>query len=303
MQTIQDIALDPHSREELLPGYAPDFPYISSRALLGQYRQPFVPWHWHNAVELFYIESGCVEYTTPHGVFRFPKGSGGFVNSNVLHSSRDAGDGEEAVELLHLFDPALLSGTPDSRIARRYIQPLTANHALELLPLLPGRQDALLEKLRCSLALDPAENGYELRLRSKLSEIWLELLAIAGPGDGSPVSDTDSAMKRMMVYLYEHYPESVSIQALAQAGGVSKRECFRLFRQQLRTTPTDYLRQFRLQKACALLSDSALPITEIAYRCGLGSSSYFGKTFRESFGCTPRDYRARWHDCDSSGQK
>ncbi|HCI64502.1 MAG TPA: AraC family transcriptional regulator, partial [Clostridiales bacterium] len=34
------------------------------------------------------------------------------------------------------------------------------------------------------------------------------------------------------------------------------------------------------------------------YECGLGSSSYFGKTFRRAFGRTPGDYRRNWHDRD-----
>ena len=47
-----------------------------------------------------------------------------------------------------------------------------------------------------------------------------------------------------------------------------------------------------------MCSSDLLPITEIAYECCLCSSSYFGKTFREAFGCTPGGYRHNWHDCD-----
>lgn len=302
MQTILDIALNPHSREEQLPGYAPDFPYISSRAMLGQYRLPFVPWHWHGAVELFYVEQGSLEYTTAQGCWEFPEGSGGFVNANVLHSSRNTDPADRTVQLLHLFDPILLSGSPDSRIARRYIQPLTANRRLEVLPLLPGQQDALLDRLRQSFALDPQAAGYELRLREALSELWLALLPLAQTEASAPDTGGDASLKIMMVYLYEHYSEPIRVEDLASAGGVSKRGCFRLFRQYLHTTPTEYLRQFRLQKACALLSGSKASVTEIAYQCGLGSSSYFAHTFREAFGCTPVQYRARWHDTAISGQ-
>lgn len=42
------------SKEEKLPYAAPNFPYLASRAELDSYREPFVPWHWHNAIELFY---------------------------------------------------------------------------------------------------------------------------------------------------------------------------------------------------------------------------------------------------------
>lgn len=72
MRNIQHIELDSQTREEQLPGYAVQFSYIASCAHLDQYPDPFVPWHWHKAVELFYMESGSLEYETPSGklVFR-----------------------------------------------------------------------------------------------------------------------------------------------------------------------------------------------------------------------------------------
>lgn len=290
METILDISVDPQSYEEQLPGYSPEFPYICSRALLSRYRRPFVPWHWHGTVELFYVESGCIEYATPQGTILFPQGSGGFVNPNVLHSSRVMETDGETVQLVHLFDPVLLPGAQNSRIAQKYIQPLTAS-GIERIGLFPGKNDGILELLRQSFALDTREMGYEFRLVGLLSRIWLGLLELS---DQQTVSSaTDGALKKMMVYLYEHYSEPISVDDLAGAGGVSKRGCFRLFRQHLRTTPTDYLRQYRLQKASALLCSGALPITEIAYRCGLGSSSYFSKLFREQYGCSPRVYRKK----------
>ena len=47
--------------------FSADFPYIATRAELDKYTEPFVPWHWHSSVELFYMESGALEYTTPNG--------------------------------------------------------------------------------------------------------------------------------------------------------------------------------------------------------------------------------------------
>lgn len=88
MKNIQGIQLIMESNEELLPDFFMDFPYICSCVEFDKYIDPVVPWHWHHAVELFYIKSGRVEYTTPNGKWIFPAGTGGFVNSNVLHSSR-----------------------------------------------------------------------------------------------------------------------------------------------------------------------------------------------------------------------
>ena len=103
MKDVHCIEFHPGSREERIPELAKDFPYTASRATLDRYIGSTVPWHWHQAVELFYMESGCVEYTTPGGKLVFPAGSGGFVNSNVLHTTRAISQTEENVQLLQML--------------------------------------------------------------------------------------------------------------------------------------------------------------------------------------------------------
>ena len=85
MRITRNLEFQIGSNEEKLPYATPDFPYIASRAELDYYREPFVPWHWHNAIELFYIESGKLKYHTPRKTVTFSAGSAGMVNSNVLH--------------------------------------------------------------------------------------------------------------------------------------------------------------------------------------------------------------------------
>ncbi len=109
MQKISGIELNEENSEEVLPGYSEDFPYIATCAQLDEYMDPGIPWHWHRQVELFYMKSGSLEYTTPHGTWIFTEGMGGMVNSNVLHRSRLISTEKENVQLLHIFDPALLS--------------------------------------------------------------------------------------------------------------------------------------------------------------------------------------------------
>lgn len=65
MKDISTIQFHTGSKEELLPGYTPEFPYIASHVVLGGLRR-FVPWHWHRAVELFYIREGSLLYQTPN---------------------------------------------------------------------------------------------------------------------------------------------------------------------------------------------------------------------------------------------
>ena len=304
MQVIRGIELDTLSREELLPEFTPEFPYIATCCMLDDYMEPIVPWHWHGAVELFYMESGCLEYDTPNGKWVFPAGSGGFVNANVLHTSLWRSGPERNIELLHLFDPVFLAGEQGSRMEEKYILPLTMTPGLEMIPLYPEdpAQAALLKQIRGAFEIPESQWGYEFRLRETLTKIWLELVELARPAMemARETGDTDDKIKAMLVYIHEHFREPISVEALAGSVHISKRVCFRLFREKLRMTPVEYIRAFRLQQACRMLVRTKEPITQIGYACGLGSGSYFGKVFREHYGCTPAQYRQKWQDRDSS---
>ena len=87
-------------------------------------------------------------------------------------------------------------------------------------------------------------------------------------------------------------PTSISVKDIAGTAFASERECFRLFHDCLHMSPAEYIKNYRLQAACAYaLANTREHITFISQSCGFGSSSAVGKIFRESMGCTPNEYR------------
>lgn len=302
LKNIQHIELHNGSKEEILPDFTADFPCISSRVELDKYIGKFVPWHWHRPVELFYMESGALEYSTPGGKILFPAGSGGMVNSNILHMTRAAAQSEETLQHLHIFDVSLLAGEQGSRIQEKYIAPVVTASQLEMIALFPEdpAQEKILRLIQSSFRFSDKEFGYEIKMREALSEIWLMLFEQARPvlsKSGGPDKNNDK-IKRMMAYIHEHYSEKISIPELAAAAYLSERECFRVFHDCLHMTPAEYMKSCRLQAACRMLAYGQEPVTAIGHACGLGSSSYFGKVFREYAHCTPTEYRAKWQDSD-----
>lgn len=171
------------SKEEKLPYVTPDFPYVASRAELDFYREPFVPWHWHNAIELFYVESGELKYHTPNETLVFPSGSASMVNANVLHMTQIQTRREKNVQLLHIFDPRLLAGNHGSLIDQKYISPIVTASQIELIPLYPDKpeQAAVISLIREVFSLSEEELGYEFHIREALSQIWIKLFQMCIP--------------------------------------------------------------------------------------------------------------------------
>ena len=55
-------------------------------------------------------------------------------------------------------------------------------------------------------------------------------------------------------------------------------------------TPGDYLRDYRLKKACKILLETDLRINEVAFMVGFNSASYFTKAFIKSYGMSPKEF-------------
>lgn len=64
-----------------------------------------------------------------------------------------------------------------------------------------------------------------------------------------------------------------------------------LFKQETGTSPAQYLKDFRLQKAEKMLRTTFLSVKEIVKRVGLRSNSHFVHDFRKIHGMTPTAYR------------
>lgn len=302
MKNIQSIIFQTGSKEELLPDFSSDFPYIASRVDFDKVMGHMVPWHWHRTVELFYMESGILEYYTPGGKTVFPAGSGGMVNSNVLHMTKAAAQAEKDIQLLHIFDVSLLAGEQGSLIGQKYIAPIVTAPQIEIIPLFPEdpTQARILKYIKDAFHFSGEEFGYEIRLRESLSEIWLMLFEQACPmlDHARKYNKNNDKIKMMMIYIREHYAEKISIAELASSAFLSERECFRVFHDCFHMTPLEYIKSYRLQMACQMLAKGQDPITAIGHACGLGSNSYFGKVFREYNQCSPTEYRKKWQDRD-----
>ena len=63
------------------------------------------------------------------------------------------------------------------------------------------------------------------------------------------------------------------------------------FKQEIGKTPIAFINEYRIEKACEMLSESDLPISDVALSVGFDNFSYFIRKFREYKGVTPKKYR------------
>jgi ABC-type sugar transport system substrate-binding protein/AraC-like DNA-binding protein len=82
---------------------------------------------------------------------------------------------------------------------------------------------------------------------------------------------------------------SLSVEALGEELGVSRTQLYRRIKNATQCTPVELLRMARLKKASELLATTSLTVSEVAYRTGFTSPSYFAKCYKAEFGLSPTD--------------
>ena len=111
----------------------------------------------------------------------------------------------------------------------------------------------------------------------------LEIAARYGIGDGKLIA----VLSRMEECIEEPVPR----EDLADLAGVSMRQLERLFRSKLGYTIKEHYLRLRLDRARALLTETSLPVSEVALACGFVSPSHFADAFRRRYAVSPTEAR------------
>ena len=107
---------------------------------------------------------------------------------------------------------------------------------------------------------------------------------------------SDYSVARAQHYMEQHYSENITVSKLAALGYVSN-SCFnRKFKKETGLTPIEYLIEIQLKRAKTMLKRKNLTITEIAMRCGFGSSAHFSSCFQNRVGISPTEYHDKYID-------
>tara|TARA_R110002096_G_scaffold431563_1_gene646993 strand:- start:29728 stop:30762 length:1035 start_codon:yes stop_codon:yes gene_type:complete len=81
-----------------------------------------------------------------------------------------------------------------------------------------------------------------------------------------------------------------SIAVLAKRVGLNQNTLQKGFRHLYNSSVKEFIRNYRIEKAKELLETSDLNVTEITYRIGINSRSYFSKIFKKRYGITPKAF-------------
>jgi len=226
---------------------------------LQQKRGDQLPLHWHDELQIVWVEEGSFMYTIDDEQILLNKNEAIIINSRVLHGAVLASENVRYC----CFD--FSSGFIADPVFKEAIEQLVHDRTRSYRRLtLTAQYQAFVQTVRLPLLIEQRFTLYELFLAA------LSQLMAARPA--SPKKET---IYFMLAFVHEHYQEPLTT-----------------------LTPINYLIDYRLSQAKNLLIETDEPISTICYHVGFNHLSYFSKRFQRKFGLTPLQYRKTYREDD-----
>lgn len=276
-----------HSNQVPLSEFVDHFDTFANRSF---------PSHWHHELEIQLIISGRAKYHINGVDYTVGEGSAIYIAPETVHMMQGEVPGTVGYDIVLL--PQFLVHLLQEIHCDKHALPLTERRP-DAFVITPDRKEShgILEAMRKMYYMENSYPAYDIFLVEQFLGIWRNLLSLfpASRQGGADAGESlrDQRMKAMLSYIWEHYTQPITIQDIAASANISKSECFRCFSELSKTTPIEYVNQFRLLQAAQALTSTNKSISDICYMTGFNNTSYFTKKFREQYGMTPKAYRAQ----------
>jgi AraC-like DNA-binding protein len=249
--------------------------------------------HFHEAIQITWIESGTGNCLAGNGMQRFEPDDIFVMGKNLPHVFRS--------DLIHYEDKSLKSEASTIFISSELINSLTSK--------LPEKE----EILKCLRHLDA---GIKLRNRRVCESITnisglmgfskivaaLDLLSkifedkskvFISDGNLSEVQkeSTFERINSVFDYTIKYFKREIKLEEVASLTSMTPNAFCKYFKQRTRKTYFQYLNDVRINHACRLLQSTETSIGEIAHHCGFVNFSNFHRQFQKRLTCSPSEYR------------
>jgi len=246
--------------------------------------------HYHNLLEIGYCYEGQGHMVFGQEEVPYDSGSITVIPPGFLHNTVASPGTQSRWEYLFVDAHSLLSATINSKpkvaslLARIHAGHLHLKHSQR-----PALGDLTLAAT--NLYREQGELYVECAmglLSALLIHIARERPAFIPEGRAST---GDPLLHQALEFTGDHYHRKITVMEMAEACHVSESHFRRLFNRAMGVSPLTYLNHVRVEAACRLLEGPAMPVREVALRCGFPTLSTFNRNFRQLTGVTPQQWR------------
>ena len=236
--------------------------------------------HSHDFCEILYVAGGAGEAILEGKKFRLAPGDLVVVNPGTLHEERSDAKAPLRLIFLAIRDFAV-PGLPAGCLSQEKYRVLSCGEYRY-------KMDIYLRELLQETS-SQIEFYQEISqgLVSALLVLVMRLIRI-NPEDEAALSQECQKIKE---HLDQNFTSPITLDSLSETVYISKHYLSHLFKEQTGVSPIKYLTSKRMEKACELLSETELPVSEVSKAVGYENPLYFSQVFKRIYGISPVKYR------------
>ena len=133
-----------------------------------------------------------------------------------------------------------------------------------------------------------------LKKQQNLAAYFSKKIQVSPPPDLVPLAETDASPKedafiqKVREIVATHYSdEDFALPQLCRKVHMSRYQLYRKMQALIVTSPSHFIRQYRLKKAKQLLASSDLTVSEVSWKVGYKDVAHFHKSYKAAFGIAP----------------
>lgn len=278
-----------------------DFPFACYLDKFSNLENKNIIWHWHREFEISYVIEGTVRCFIDDECISLSSGDALFINSELIHHF----ESNNGIMYNIVFSPELIAGN-NATIFHNNVSPYLESDCKYLI--FPRENtanfDILNEIKELAVLSRTVTANRELKLFSKVINLWVQIVEISmeklNPKNKNADMLRQARLRMMMQYIHTNYPLHITLSEIANQANVSVSEALRCFRTGLKTTPINYLTEYRLETAFSQLVSTHSTVHQIAASVGFENASYFCRKFKDKYGYTPMQIRRQNSSLSSS---
>lgn len=254
--------------------------------------------HWHEEIEIIYIEKGELEITIDMTTLKGSAGDCFFINSQQLHLINSINN-QTSLHHAIVFLPKILSSSYFDYCEVNYIIPILnniLNFPMNLQNNDPNRKKVITEILDIIKIYKESKLGWQLAIKASLYKIISLLISEDMLLKKENIKSVRKnykldLIKKIINFIQDNYNNKIYIEDLASKANMNSQYFCRFFKNIVGKTPIDYINSYRIEKATEFLQTQDIPISEIALNVGIDNLSHFIKQFKKYKNCTPSQYK------------
>ncbi len=253
--------------------------------------------HFHPVYEIYYLIAGTRKFFIEREIYNISKGDLVLLDKNVMHKTAYSSDKINERAYI-LFNDKHIAGLIE-RFGRDEIENCFKQKVFSI----PVQRREYIESLISQL-YNEYKNKDEfssILMEYYLNELMIFLIRYKRHftsdnkinifNNSGSLNSCDENIQSAAGYIAENYNKNITLSDTAQYVNMSSTYFSKKFKEVTGFGFKEYLLNLRIKKACKLLLETKLSVTEIAYESGFNDSNYFGDVFKKNKGISPMQYR------------